>query len=335
MFHIRQMQARAMISVIIPYYNPDNDSSLQELLQRAISSVVPALDDKETIQILVVDDGSPVPPRDVVKGFNDIRISLIEIAHAGLGAARNSGIAKADGDIIAFIDADDYYFPDILGQCVTEMRRTDADLFSFNLKICTGGTIRQPQGNRIRISAPVSGNDYMSRHTPFGSCCRFLISKELLTHNSLKFAENTYMEDEDFTPRLLFFSERYVQSDATAYAYCLRDGSITTSPLYDKRATDTINVLKRLQDFRQAHSNERCDGIDRKICWLAMDHIRRTLRRPDWRKAFKIQCEALSALGLWPLRYAPYGMKYQLFTLLSKCRTGIRLLQINERRYIR
>lgn len=335
MFHIRQMQARAMISVIIPYYNPDNDSSLQELLQRAISSVVPALDDKETIQILVVDDGSPVPPRDVVRGFNDIRISLIEIAHAGLGAARNSGIANADGDIIAFLDADDYYFPDVLGQCVAQMRRTDADLFSFKLKTSAGETIQRHQDNRISVTVPVSGNDYMSEHTPFGSCCRFLISRELLTRNSLKFAENTYMEDEDFTPRLLFFSERYVQSDATAYAYCLRDGSITTSPLYDKRATDTINVLKRLLDFRQAHSNERCDGIDRKICWLAMDHIRRTLRRPDWQKALTIQSEALSAIGLWPLRYAHYGIKYQLFTLLSKCRTGIRLLQVNERKYIR
>lgn len=324
-----------MISVIIPYYNPDNDSSLQELLQRAISSVVPALDDKETIQILVVDDGSPVPPRDVVRGFNDIRISLIEIAHAGLGAARNSGIANADGDIIAFLDADDYYFPDVLGQCVAQMRRTDADLFSFKLKTSAGETIQRHQDNRISVTVPVSGNDYMSEHTPFGSCCRFLISRELLTRNSLKFAENTYMEDEDFTPRLLFFSERYVQSDATAYAYCLRDGSITTSPLYDKRATDTINVLKRLLDFRQAHSNERCDGIDRKICWLAMDHIRRTLRRPDWQKALTIQSEALSAIGLWPLRYAHYGIKYQLFTLLSKCRTGIRLLQVNERKYIR
>ena len=209
-----------MISVIIPYYNPDNDSSLQQLLGRAISSVAPATGDKEAFQILVVDDGSPVPPRDVVSDFRDMRISLVEIAHGGLGAARNSGIAKADGDIIAFIDADDYYFPDILGQCVTEMRRTDADLFSFNLKICTGGTIRQPQGNRIRISAPVSGNDYMSRHTPFGSCCRFLISKELLTHNNLKFAENTYMEDEDFTPRLLFFSRRYVQMPRHTHIAC-------------------------------------------------------------------------------------------------------------------
>ena len=335
MFRLRYLQTDAMISVIIPYYNPDNDSTLRHLLRRAISSVAPATGDIETIQVLVVDDGSPVPPHDVIRDFNDSRISLVEIAHAGLGAARNGGIAKADGDIIAFLDADDYYFPDILGQCVTEMRRADADLFSFNMEICTGETMPQVQGSRIRVSAPVAGNSYMSGHTPFGSCCRFLIRKELLTRNSLRFAENTYMEDEDFTPRLLFFSKRYVQSDATAYAYCRRNGSITTSPLYDKRATDTVNVIRRLIEFRKTHSFECCDGIDRKIRCLAMDHIRQTLRRPDWQDALAGQTATLAAIGLWPLKYASYGIKYRMFVLLSKCNIGIRLLQINERRYTR
>lgn len=325
-----------MISVVIPYYNPENDSNLKQLLKRAISSALTAFGNEEEVQTIVVDDGSPFPPYDIIKDFDSSKIHLVETVHSGLGAARNRGIAESPGDIIAFLDADDMYVSCIPGKCVREMKRSGADLLSFNMIECVGDAVPRPYLRDISCSTPTSGREYMSHHTPFGSCCRFLISRHLLTCNNLKFAEGTFMEDEDFTPRLLFYSKRYVQCNATAYAYCRREGSITTSPsLYDKRAADTTNVLKRLIGFRQSQPSEYCDGINRKIRCIALDHIRLTLRRPDWKKALPVQTEILSSMGLWPLKPAPYGIRYMAFALLSQSDAGIMILRLNEKRYVK
>ena len=324
-----------MISVIIPYYNPSGDALLEELLVRAISSAVSQpTSSPDDIEVIVVDDGSPVPPRDAVSSFDSSQIRLIEAPHGRLGAARNRGIEAARGEIISFLDADDYYFKDSLLPCVKAMQSAGADLLGFRFVMLyeIDGTISASTVTP-KFSAPVSGQKYMAEHTPFGSSCMYLIRRSLLTDNNLRFAENTYMEDEDFTPRLLFFSRKFVESDAEVYAYCRRKGSITTAPIYDERAASTLGVLRRLIAFREEHANGFCDGLDRKIRFLAMDHIRRTLRPPDWKCAIPVQADALRELGLWPLITAPYGYKYRLFTFLTRSRAGIRILRLNERRY--
>lgn len=337
-----------MISVIIPYYNPSGDSLLEKLLTRSIySAVFQSASSTYDIEVIVVDDGSSVPPRNAVSSFDGSQVHLIEAQHGRLGAARNRGIDAARGEIIAFLDADDYYFKDSLMPCVRALQETGADLLGFRFAMLheTDESIHDLEASDTGIRTecttditpkfrtPVSGRKYMAEHTPFGSSCMYLIRRSLLTDNNLRFAENTYMEDEDFTPRLLFFSRQFIESDAKVYAYCRREGSITTAPIYDERAANTLGVLRRLIAFREEHANELCDGLDRKIRFLAMDHIRRTLRRPDWKCALPMQTEALRELGLWPLIPASYGWKYRLFTFLIKGSAGIRILRLNERRY--
>lgn len=323
-----------MISVIIPYYNPESDTTPEHLLERAVRSVLSQFCSQDAIQVIVVDDGSPNPPQKTIYGIGDNRVQLIEAKHGCLGAARNCGIEAAQGDVLAFLDADDYYFPGTLQKCLDVMRKSRADLFGFRFKICAEDGSEPTEQQTIHLSEPVTGNEYMVRHTPFGSSCMYLISRSLLIGNNLRFAENTYMEDEDFTPRLLFHSKRFVASDALVYAYCRRSGSITTAPLYDERAINTLNVIKRLVEFRQSVAAEHPQGIDRKIHFLAIDHIRRTLRRPDWRESLPVQTAALQAEGLWPLfRTSAYGIRYRLFTTLSRWRAGLAVLHINEKRY--
>ncbi len=323
-----------MISVIIPYYNPESDSTLERLLERAVKSALSQFSTQDAIQVIVVDDGSPNSPKDTINAIGDSRVQLIETAHGRLGAARNRGIEAAQGDVLAFLDADDYYFSGTLARCLDAMRECDADLFGFRFQICAEEGVRAIRQQSIHVAEPVTGNGYMVRHTPFGSSCMYLISRSLLTGNDLRFAENTYMEDEDFTPRLLFHSKRFVASDALVYAYCRRSGSITTAPLYDERAANTLNVIKRLIEFRRTVAAGHPQGIDRKIHFLAMDHIRRTLRRPDWRESLPAQTAALEAEGLWPLfRTSAYGIPYRLFTSLSRCSAGLTILHLNEKRY--
>ena len=94
------------ISVIIPLFN--KGFIISETLQ---SVLVQTFTDFE---IVIVNDGSTDNGFEVVSKFSDNRINLFQQENKGAAAARNLGIEKATGELIAFLDADDYWFPNHL-----------------------------------------------------------------------------------------------------------------------------------------------------------------------------------------------------------------------------
>jgi glycosyltransferase involved in cell wall biosynthesis len=95
------------VSVIIPVYNAE------KYLRKAIES---ALDQKETDEVLLIEDGSPDGSLDLCKQLSRDNQKVRLYQHPdrknhGAGATRNLGIKKAKCDFVAFLDADDYYLP--------------------------------------------------------------------------------------------------------------------------------------------------------------------------------------------------------------------------------
>jgi len=91
------------ISVVIPTHNRG------QLLRRCIDSVVAATLSGD--EIIVVDDGSSDGTGSLVQDYDDPRIRYTKQENAGVSAARNSGLAAARYDLIAFIDDDDEWHP--------------------------------------------------------------------------------------------------------------------------------------------------------------------------------------------------------------------------------
>lgn len=103
------------VSVVTPTYNHTEE------LDRAIQSVVDqTFDDLEHI---VVDDASDeCDPRTIVNRFDDDRLEYVSHEeNKGAGAARNTGIAAAEGDLIAFLDSDDFWTEQKLERQVSEI----------------------------------------------------------------------------------------------------------------------------------------------------------------------------------------------------------------------
>ena len=90
-------------SVVIPVYNRAS------LLAQALRSVLAQSD--QDFEIIVVDDGSTDDPVRVVDALSDLRIVIIRQDNRGGGAARNTGIDRARGRFVAFLDSDDEYLP--------------------------------------------------------------------------------------------------------------------------------------------------------------------------------------------------------------------------------
>lgn len=97
------MVAKLPFSVVIPAYNA------ADTIAAAIGSVVRQT--QEDLEVIVVDDGSTDQTAAVVRGFDDPRVRLLRQPNRGLPAARNAGIAVANGLNISFLDSDDLLLP--------------------------------------------------------------------------------------------------------------------------------------------------------------------------------------------------------------------------------
>jgi glycosyltransferase involved in cell wall biosynthesis len=97
------------ITVVMPCFNAERyiGAALQSVLAQ----------DWKNLEIIVVDDGSSDGSAALVTRDYPT-VHLLRQANRGVAAARNLGIANATGDLIAFIDADDYWLPGKLwAQC--------------------------------------------------------------------------------------------------------------------------------------------------------------------------------------------------------------------------
>ena len=109
------------ISVVIPAYNS------AEFIDETLASV--AAQKFREHEMIVVNDGSP----DTERFERAIRNRLEDIIYirqhsAGAGAARNTAIREARGDIIAFLDADDVWLPEFLSSQYVFMQRNAFDM---------------------------------------------------------------------------------------------------------------------------------------------------------------------------------------------------------------
>ena len=95
------------VSILTPAHNR------ADLLPQTIDSVLrQSLGDFEMI---VVDDGSTDGTREVVEGYRDPRVLFVGLPHVGnLSKLRNAGVARARGEIVAFLDSDDLWHEDKL-----------------------------------------------------------------------------------------------------------------------------------------------------------------------------------------------------------------------------
>jgi glycosyltransferase involved in cell wall biosynthesis len=94
------------ISVIIPAYNAEK--YLAEAIESALNQTRPAK------EIIVVDDASTDRTVEIARSFGD-RVTVLQNAvNSGPGYSRNAGVAASTGEYLAFLDADDKWWPEHL-----------------------------------------------------------------------------------------------------------------------------------------------------------------------------------------------------------------------------
>ncbi|MBI3402913.1 MAG: glycosyltransferase [Acidobacteria bacterium] len=103
-----------LVSVVVPNHN------CERFLAAALDSVLGQ--SYTNREIIVVDDGSTDESLEILKRYVDragpARLQVVTQANQGVSAARNAGIARSRGELVAFLDADDLWHPDKLAKQV-------------------------------------------------------------------------------------------------------------------------------------------------------------------------------------------------------------------------
>ncbi|MBE0610308.1 MAG: glycosyltransferase family 2 protein [Dehalococcoidia bacterium] len=134
--------ATVRVSVVIPAFNAE--PYLAEAIQSVLDQGIPI------IEVVVVDDGSTDGTPGIAAAFG-ARVALIRQPNAGIGAARNAGVERSAGNLLAFLDADDVWPAGSLGSRIAVL---DADpeadgVFGFVQEFHDGGDDLPPQSGAL------------------------------------------------------------------------------------------------------------------------------------------------------------------------------------------
>jgi len=261
-----------LVSVVIPTYN------CASTISRALDSVL--AQDYSPLEIIVVDDGSKDRTREVVRHYADVKY-LVHPSNRGVSAARNTGITNAGGKFIAFLDADDEWFPDKISKQVRLMKSSPLKPGLVTCNSCVIGQGRKYTSteNIHRIVPAHRGRDLggMLLKQNFMPTTTVMVRADVLENVGLFNEKLKTTEDLELWVRISFqYSIDYL-SDVLARFHD-RPGSLMES--YDYRSPHVVNVIENLCNiFSEKISNrEKREIVGSRYvrlanyCWQKRDY---------------------------------------------------------------
>lgn len=244
------------ISIIVPVYN------VEKYIKRCMDSLIDQSFD--SYEIVVVNDGTTDCSMEYVYQLQSKykNIIIYEQENKGLSAARNTGIAHAKGEYLLFCDSDDALAENCLQKLYKEAKNKKLDILiydaeEFDETNCQTG---ENKYSRENIKKEVtSGSKMLSELVSVkqynASACMYLIRRELLIENDMKFMENILHEDELFTPIVLLAAKRVEHRQWPVYLRYVREGSITTSNNRPERLKSMGIVIMELIEYLKKQNN--------------------------------------------------------------------------------
>jgi len=224
------------VSVIIPVYNAE--AYLRQCLDSVVNQTLCE------IEIICVNDGSTDDSAAILNEYvsKDRRIKILTQVNSGQGAARNSGLAVAQGKYVYFMDADDELAScDALDVLVRELGCNRLDILLFDAEISYNEDIKN--NNAFNSNMYIRRHDYSSINTGSKlfalmsmngeyspSPCLAIYRRAFLKENSISFpSERIFYEDNIFMTRVLLAAKRASHRPWRFYLRKVHAGSTVTS----------------------------------------------------------------------------------------------------------
>lgn len=260
-----------LVSVIVPVY--DVASYLDEALGSVVSQTY------RDLEVIVVDDGSTDGSGEICDAWagHDPRVTVVHQPNGGLSRARNVGLDLASGDVVAFLDSDDAWLPDLVERMVVGMEESGADVVACRYAPLSGGG---RSGSFVRAPEPRLAPGVYCRDEALRALARADLDNhawDKLYRRSLwegvRFPEGRVYEDVATTYRVLDRCGDLLMIDDALYLYrSLRPGGITaTGSLANK--LDLALAYSELASFLVSRPGVFSDGEadeQRALCLNAL-----------------------------------------------------------------
>jgi glycosyltransferase involved in cell wall biosynthesis len=159
------------------------------------------------LELIVVDDGSTDDTEEAIAPYRD-RIRYVRRHHGGKAAARNAAVQLAEGELIAFCDSDDQWYPDRLERQLTAYADTPhAGMVHGHVDVIdeSGRTLREWTSEQRALFSAAHREQPTYASYAFNCCClssTILVRREVFEHVGLYDLELP-IEDYDFYLRLV------------------------------------------------------------------------------------------------------------------------------------
>ena len=216
------------ISVIVPVYK------VEAFLPACVASILGQT--FADFELILVDDGSPDGCGalcDVYAG-QDARVRVIHRQNGGLSAARNSGIAAATGEFLAFVDSDDLVAPDYLERLHAALHTAGADMALCAVEDVNedGSPLEHPEITAPAAAGSFSGKALLAEFFGPNATCYTVAWNKLYKRSlweQLRYPEGLIHEDDAVAHRLFAACKKVACLTEPLYRYRLRQGSICRS----------------------------------------------------------------------------------------------------------
>ena len=238
------MKKNILISLIIPIYK------VEDYIYQCLNSIISQISDKECIEIVVVNDGTPDNSMDIVRSFASYsQLRIIEQKNQGLSVARNTGLEYAKGEYVWFIDSDDWLLPNAIEYVLSYIDKyPDVPVFSTILEKHI-----EKQNKIVPELSPnkkaLSRKDYLLLKYEQGASQRYIFKKSFLAEHNLSFYPGILHEDGLFGYQMLYWADKIIILERPVYAYRIRQEGSIMSSISIRTPKDMLLIHKQLMFF--------------------------------------------------------------------------------------
>ena len=264
-----------LFSVIVPMYNAVKSIKLclESILRQNF-------DDYE---VVIINDGSRDDSesicREVTNGYDNVFLYTFE--NGGVGKARRRGIQRARGDVLIFVDVDDFISLDLLknlSEIISFHNDVEVIRYHANLINDDEGKDHQRYNSDQNLNIPMTGFDALRTWTILGKkyalYWMFAFKRNLFDKVSPMPSLRCY-EDVAYIPLLIASAQKVISTDYVGYNYvCDTSGSLTNSQNIDKQRTRAYDFYYAY-DYATKNMRDLLDSNFEFIVFFVEDYKRR------------------------------------------------------------
>ena len=278
------------ISIIVPIYNSE------DYIEQCIESIVNQT--YKNIEPILVNDGSTDESLAICKKWEDkdSRIVVIDKPNGGVATARNVGLKKATGELVGFVDHDDWIEPSMYETMVRDMEEQDADIVMCSSSgVYENGTKTSSYDDYSSFS--IDKNELIKRMLNYEKIFCSSVWSKLYKREAIGdvvFNEDIVLGDDYYFNGMIYPKiKKFYYDDKALYNYRIREGTISRGKVnehfFDKyKVADILleHYVKNNYASEEDFANYRF-SIAYEILYRLYEYDGSREQKKEWKKIFR------------------------------------------------